>query len=240
MKSEEIKIISLNIEHGYMLDELRSYIESKKQEVSIFCFQEIDPDALLAFAEILQGDFSYRYVEKQTSTSGVFYRNAIFVRNSFTISDVSYPLEGVADSGLAITCTATDENGHDITITNVHGVPRPGHKLDTAGRIEQSDAIIKSVDYVSNLNVVVGDFNLLPEADSIKVFKNSGYSNLIDDFKIPTTRNELSWRKHPESKQLFADYAFIKNTAGIEYDFVVEDITVSDHLPLVLTVMKRS
>ena len=53
-------------------------------------------------------------------------------------------------------------------------------------------------------------------------------------FKSPTTRNEIAWQRYPENKQLYADYAFVQQSSGVGYDFAVESIDVSDHLPLVL------
>ena len=48
--------------------------------------------------------------------------------------------------------------------------------------------------------IIGGDFNLNPDTESIKMFEEAGYKNLIKDFKIENTRNEISWREFKEIK----------------------------------------
>lgn len=82
--------------------------------------------------------------------------------------------------------------------------------------------------------IIAGDFNLLPETASVRMFAERGLRDLIAEFDIPTTRNDIVWDKFPaDMKQLHADYAFVYGD-DVEYDFCVEDVRVSDHLPLVV------
>ena len=64
------------------------------------------------------------------------------------------------------------------------------------------------------------------------MFEDNGYKNLIKEFKIPTTRNEISWAKY-ENKQLFADFVFVSPDVKIT-NFSVPNNEISDHLPLIL------
>lgn len=119
----------------------------------------------------------------------------------------------------------------------MHGVPRPGHKLDTDGRLRQTEQIITWLkSYEGLLTVVCGDFNLLPRAESIKRFAAAGYRNLIVDYAIPTTRNRLIWEQYPDNKQLFADYTFTSSDVKVT-GFTVPSIEVSDHLPMIIDIV---
>jgi endonuclease/exonuclease/phosphatase family metal-dependent hydrolase len=89
--------------------------------------------------------------------------------------------------------------------------------------------------------MVMGDFNLLPETESVRKIERAGYRNLISEFAITTTRGSLVKKMHPEygvgpfGFQEYADYAFV--TPGIRVgSFEVPDVPVSDHLPLILTI----
>jgi endonuclease/exonuclease/phosphatase family metal-dependent hydrolase len=114
------------------------------------------------------------------------------------------------------------------------GQPKPGTKLDTKEREEASKRIIDFMKEKSGEKIIGGDFNLLPNTQSILAFENSGYKNLIKEFNIKTTRNNNAW-KHYEDKQLFADYVFVSKNLKIKKFEVIEN-EISDHLPLILTI----
>ena len=118
---------------------------------------------------------------------------------------------------------------------NVHGQPQPGHKLDTPERIAQSKGLLRYAAHDDIPTVFMGDFNLLPEAHSVKLFTSTGYRDLISDYAIATTRNQHAWQRYPDNQQLRADYAFTRLNNLFDYDFSVDDVPVSDHLPLALT-----
>ena len=140
-------------------------------------------------------------------------------------------LDGVEGVGLAF-WASLDFKGRKILLVNVHGESRPGNKLDTEARIFQSQEIIDFLEEKEGLKIVGGDFNLFPETQSVKLFAQNGYRNLINDFKIDTTRNELAWKLYPD-KQLWADYTFVSAEVGVK-SFTVPKNTVSDHLPMIL------
>jgi endonuclease/exonuclease/phosphatase family metal-dependent hydrolase len=71
----------------------------------------------------------------------------------------------------------------------------------------------------------------MPETESIKMLDNLG-TNLIKEFKINNTRNEISWKKY-HNRQSFADYIFVSPDIRVN-KFEVPYNLVSDHLPLVL------
>ncbi len=130
-------------------------------------------------------------------------------------------------------------NGRILTVCNFYGAPYPGTKLDTPERLLQSR---KALDFLSEQEgekIVVGDFNLLPQTKSITMFEEAGFRNLIKDFSIKTTRGSLNKKMNPQYAntpqgfQEFADYAFVSSGISVS-DFKVPDISISDHLPLVL------
>lgn len=126
----------------------------------------------------------------------------------------------------------TDEGS--LITTNIHGVSRPGDKLDSPGRIKLSEEII---DYLKDKKdipqIICGDFNLLPFTKSAVIFEDAGYQNLIKEHRISTTRNELAWDRFLGNKQLFADYTFVSDKVEVK-DFKVPNISISDHLPMIL------
>ena len=75
-----------------------------------------------------------------------------------------------------------------------------------------------------------GDFNLLPDTESIKILESSGLRSLIKEYNITSTRT--SFYTKPAK---YADYILV--TPGIEVkDFKVLTDEVSDHSPLFLEI----
>lgn len=114
------------------------------------------------------------------------------------------------------------------SVLNFHGLWNGGGKGDAEDRLIQSDRIIQFTQTLSDPYVMCGDFNLLPNTESIKKLENSGLRNLIKEYGITSTRTNFYTK--PEK---FADYALISK--GIEVkDFKVLPDEVSDHSPLYL------
>lgn len=227
-----LQILSLNLEHGLLLDDLLRYIRDKSQDVSVFCFQE-SYEIRDVLEETLRGTFSGYHVSKPT-TDEVF-RVSTYVRKEITVEAKDALFETDPDMGVALRCTMRMADGTRFAVTNVYGVPQPGHKLDTPERLLLTRELIAQGRESDSPRVLIGDFNLLPEAQSIREFVGQGYRDLIDEFRIPTTRNERAWKRYPDNPQLFADYAFVRGES-MAYDLAVDDVTVSDHLPLRLEV----
>ncbi len=128
-----------------------------------------------------------------------------------------------------------EKNGTPYTLAHLHGIASPGTKRDTPERITQSQKIIDFLAGETGAKILGGDFNLLPDTESIRMIENIGMRNLITDFTIKTTRNQLSYGQYPEAeRQYFADFAFVSSAIRVT-DFHVPQIEISDHLPLVLT-----
>lgn len=126
-----------------------------------------------------------------------------------------------------------------LTIITLHGNSQPADKRDSPKRLEQSQKILNFLAPRDGEKIVIGDFNLYPDTESIRLFEKAGFRNLITEHGITSTRGSHMHVLFPEYEngpygfQEFADYAF--TSPGINVDaFTVPDAPVSDHLPMIL------
>lgn len=119
-------------------------------------------------------------------------------------------------------------NGKQLQIINVHGIWNKD-KIGDERTVKQSEVILS---YVRNdiPCIVTGDFNLLPDTDSIKIL-NKKMTNLIEKYNIQSTRPTFD--DGLDKGDLVCDYIFVNDKVKIN-NFKVLDSDVSDHLPLVL------
>jgi hypothetical protein len=134
-------------------------------------------------------------------------------------------------------------SGYEIAVVNVHGISEPGDKRDCEVRLEQSRRVLSLVANANSEIVIVGDFNLFPDTESIQMIEKAGYRNLVLEYGITTTRGtnmHKLWPQYEHGKygfQEFADYVFV--SPGIRVaDFAVPDLPISDHLPLILDISR--
>jgi endonuclease/exonuclease/phosphatase family metal-dependent hydrolase len=127
-----------------------------------------------------------------------------------------------------------DTSGGPLLVANYHGIARPGDKLDTAERLAQSHELRRVLAEHPGPVILIGDFNLLPDTESIHLLEH-GYRNLVIERAIPTTRSRLNPYYGTAEEQPHADYAFISPGLTV-VDLQVPDVEVSDHLPLLLEV----
>jgi hypothetical protein len=119
-----------------------------------------------------------------------------------------------------------------LLVANYHGIAQPGSKLDSDERLEQSRSIRRLLDAHDGPVVLVGDFNLLPETESVKIL-GRGFRNLVLERAIPSTRSRLNPYYGTPQEQPHADYAFVSPSLQVAA-FCVPEVQVSDHLPLIL------
>jgi hypothetical protein len=122
--------------------------------------------------------------------------------------------------------------GGTLMVANYHGIARPGSKLDSDERLEQSRAIRRVLDAQDGPLVLVGDFNLLPDTESVRLL-GEGRRNLVLDRAIPTTRSRLNPYYGTPQEQPHANYAILSPELEV-VDFQVPDVEISDHLPMLL------
>lgn len=122
-----------------------------------------------------------------------------------------------------------------LNCLNYHGVwyPAPegvSSKRDTKDRIDISKKIHALMRDLDGDVVLVGDFNLEPDTESIKLI-GSGMKDLIKEYRIKTTRSQL----YDKPEYPWADYAFVSNGLKVR-SFEVPKVNHSDHLPLILEI----
>lgn len=116
------------------------------------------------------------------------------------------------------------------TVINFHGLWNGNGKGDSEDRLKQSDKIVEFLKSIKNPIVFCGDFNLLPDTQSIKKFENLGMRNLIKEFKVTSTRTSFYDKDIP-----YADYTFISNNVDLrEFKMLPEE--VSDHKAMFINI----
>lgn len=137
-------------------------------------------------------------------------------------------------SNLPVTLQSIDFviSNEQFTVCNFHGNAFPGTKLDTKLRLEQSKKISDFLKTKQGAKILVGDFNLLPQTQSIKMLEDN-MRNLIKEFNIQRTRSKHSPFYGKSGFQKFADYTFVSNEVKVK-SFEVPKVEISDHLPMIL------
>ena len=239
-----MKIIFFNIWHGKVFDKLSEYLLEEAKTTDVFCLTEVDPQLNDRLKQLFNNynSFYTKLIETQYLNGGV-EGQSIFVNKSLSAERYSSHLVfdlKKDDVGALESIVVTNTLGKKVNIGSLHGMAKPGHKLDTPERISQSQKTIDVFRAKSPPTIIGGDFNLLPETKSVALFEEAGYNNLIKDFDIKTTRNRLSWDQFagdPKNfgKQYYADYIFTSKDIEV-LSFNVPNVEVSDHLPLVVNI----
>jgi endonuclease/exonuclease/phosphatase family metal-dependent hydrolase len=225
-----MKIVFLNAWNGKLEREILEF--TARTDADVYCFQEAREPLQTRLDLVLPGyqkSATKKYFDKDAN-----FDQATYVRGGIAVNSVQTVFDGDRHSGLCL-CVEADVNGRTIQIGNFHGLPQPGGKLDNPDRLGQSRGLIEFFSRRPGIKVIGGDFNLRPDTESVRMFGRNGYRNLIDEYRVKTTRNRLSWNAHPGSMQYFADYVFVGGGAEIR-GFSVPELEISDHLPMIVEV----
>jgi endonuclease/exonuclease/phosphatase family metal-dependent hydrolase len=229
-----MRAIFLNIWQGQVWDKLQDFIESETSKTDIFSFVEVDPRVYKKLKEILPGYESvYGKFTKIKYLDGVYEGRAIFYKKGIKLlNDRAVKIYEPSDTeGGGLHFAELEVDGKRLFVGVVHGISKPGDKLDSKERLKQSEIIIDTFKGKSPV-IIGGDFNLFPKTKSVQMFEEAGYRNLIKDFNIKNTRNKISWKMY-DNIQHFADYCFVSKDVRA-LGFAVPNIEVSDHEPLIL------
>lgn len=225
-----MRIEFLNVWSGKTDKALAEYLGNKALITDVFCFQEADKEFPRIAKMSIRG-FNKFEATKFVSEHDIFSQ-ATFVRKGLR-TEVNWPvLESVSNVGLGLVTEIRTSWGV-YTIVNFHGVSRPGNKLDTEKRLEQSRELIDTFKRATKV-IIGGDFNLEKDTESVNMFTQAGFENLNNKFDIRNTRNEKIWEKYPDTKQYYSDWIFTRGVKveGLEVPYNL----VSDHLPMILRI----
>lgn len=239
-----MKLISLNIWGGHVHEPLLDFIRTHK-DVDIFCLQEvyhnakekISTDDLPVSLNILSELQALLPSHKPffRPVVGGIYGIAMFVKEGIEILEEgqmaihhnpTYIGRGPTHSR-NLQWTKCQMGEKNYTIINVHGLWNGRGKSDAPERIVQSHNIKAFLDQAPNPKILCGDLNLRPDTESLKIV-GTGMKNLIEQFKIQSTRTNLY-----KKEERFADYVFTSPEIKVNHFEVMKD-EVSDHSPLLL------
>ena len=238
-----MRVLFLNLWHGKLQETLWMFLDKQKNG-DVFCFQETDrfnekdifPDWLRKYPKIT--------ATKQAGEKSSFSLTT-FVHPRFRVLATEELLQDNEEGGLALATQIEIAQGKKSWVVNVHGTARArvdgmwlenDAKQDFPARLNQSQAIIDFANNQIDPAIVGGDFNVLPDTQTIEMFRKVGYRDLVREFHIETTRNHYAWDCYPDGPMYFySDYVLIHPKIAVK-GFEVQSVEVSDHLPLFLEI----
>jgi hypothetical protein len=234
-----LRAIFLNSWFGKVGKPFLDFIKEQSSKTDIFCFMEFTPEITKKVSKILPEHRGFMEKGMFLESFSVIDCQVIFVKKSFEVvssGSINLYENTPEDIGFA-SYIILKKSVSTINLLNVHGKVIPGDKNDTSIRLKQSEIIIDFMKDKEGPKIIGGDFNLIPDTKSVAMFEEAGYRNLIKDFNIKNTRNEISWKQFQDKpgyiKQHFADYVFVSRDVKVN-KFDVPYIEISDHLPLIL------
>jgi endonuclease/exonuclease/phosphatase family metal-dependent hydrolase len=254
-----MKILTLNTWGGRAgKEKLLNFLKEQSTNVDIFCLQEIwaapyshlegvnagglelkNADTMVYgkqdIANLLT-DYDYFFHPHHGDHYGLMMlvKQGIDVLGSgdmFVHKDRGHIPEGdVGNHARNIQYVTFSKDDVKTTVINFHGLWNGKGKTDSPDRIEQSKKIVEFTQNLEGNIVLCGDFNLLPDTESITILEQAGLRNLVKESGITSTRT--SYYTKPEK---YADYMFVSKGVTVK-DFRVLPDEVSDHSPLLLVI----
>ena len=254
-----MRLITLNIWGGKLLEPLLEFVKTHAKDTDIFCFQEMSSfasdvppvysiyrtDTMTDFTNALPEFRAYfdpfqeinRSNEPNMDQGKFSLGNAIFIRSDIKVNHNGHIFIHKHKNAWTGDPEPLPRNlqhihisngNQDYTIANFHGLRIKDYgKGDHPGRLEQSKNIIEFLETVSGKKVLVGDMNLNPDTESMKILEQ-GMINLIKEHGITSTRSRFY-----EKPGKFADYILVSLDVRVKKFTFMRD-EVSDHLPLLL------
>lgn len=246
-----MKIVFLNTWGGQAGDCLIDFFKEKKDEVDFFALQEVFDGGYNQEVEIVENVANKRYSMLTDLKSvlrgyrtyfrpnlGDWYGLASFIKDEYEVLEEKFilvhgelgyiPKDDLGFHSRIIQDCVLRMNGKKVHVINFHGLWNGQGKGDSEDRIEQSGKIIEYLKGLSGEIILGGDFNLLPDTESMQVFESFGLRNLVKEFGITSTRT-ARYKKD----ERFADYVLVSSGVKVN-DFLVMPDDVSDHSPLML------
>ena len=244
-----MKLITLNTWAGRLKEPFDAFLRAHMKDTDIFCFQEIfnkydegetddytnndegNTNLLHEIDDILT-DFDAHFCPVADNVYGIamFLKKGIEVINSgevFLYKNENYDItDEVNDHSRKMQWIHIKDGRKDLLVMNVHGHWDPSGRNDTPNRIEQSKIINTFIQSSASIpKILVGDLNLNPDTESIKLIETY-FINMVKEHGIETTRTEFY-----TGPDRHADYVFISPEILLTEFKVLPDV-VSDHTPL--------
>lgn len=251
-----MKLITLNAWGGRAADALLPFLAEKGKDVDVFCLQEMfdcSQDAIEArhpgqnlrgdlFARVREalpdhmGCFAYFDDDPVRMSLAMFVRHGIRVRTlaDFIVHRPDVPQENgrIVRSARKLQYAVLDVGGRDVTVAHYHGLWVNGPKTDTPERMRQGERVRAFLDRIVGPKILCGDFNLLPENESLAVI-DRGMRNLVKETGVTSTRTPLYRHYENPAEPNFADYVIASPDVDVKSFAVLPD-QVSDHAALML------
>lgn len=254
-----MKIISLNTWGGRAGKEgLLTFFKEHKGDTDVFCLQEIwsapyshlqghkaggkeidhseiMTQGLQEISELLS-DFVPYFRPHQGDHYGLLMlvKKNIEVKvegEVFVYKHKGYVPEGdVGNHARNIQFITIEFNNSPLTVINFHGLWNGQGKGDSEDRLNQSKKIKEFIEDQKGGVIMCGDFNLLPNTQSIKILEDISLKNLIKEKGITSTRTSYYTKS-----EKFADYTFVSKDIEVK-DFKILPDEVSDHSPMMLKI----
>ncbi|HLD80303.1 MAG TPA: endonuclease/exonuclease/phosphatase family protein [Candidatus Nanoarchaeia archaeon] len=254
-----MRLITLNTWSGRALYPLMDFFRRYKYQADIFCLQEVrnssqevaelrHPDEHLygpLFNKIssqlsgFEGSFAYFPEDPDKMSLASFWHRDLPLK---TVDDfVVYTPEKPQETGSTVFSARKLQylmvnlgglSKKDLLIVNYHGLWNGGAKTDTPERITQSEKIKEFMNLYDGPKILCGDFNLLPETESMRILEE-GMRNLVTEYGIQSTRTPLYRHYGQKDHSNFADYVFISPGIVVKEFKILPDIA-SDHAGLYL------
>lgn len=254
-----MKIITLNTWGGRAGNEkLLTFFKQYKDTADVFCLQEIwsgpyrhlegdnaggkaiDHSNILVYglqeiSQILTEHTAYfrpHHLEN--------YGLLMFVRKSLSVLEEGerfvhkhkefVPIGDVGHHARNVQYVKIQRDEKELAILNFHGLWNGRGKTDSEDRLVQSKNIVQLLQDLRSQVVFCGDFNLLPNTESLKTIERFGLKNLIKEYNVQSTRTSFYAK---EDK--FADYILVSSETKI-VNFKVLSEEVSDHTALMVEI----
>jgi endonuclease/exonuclease/phosphatase family metal-dependent hydrolase len=241
-----MKLISLNAWGGRLRPQIAEFLQTH-HDTDIFLLQEVFHEAtsITKYDEDENEDFFNDIQRLLPDHVGIFapvqsgeWGLAAFVSSSSRIekSDnvfVHRTIDAMVGTdaktlGRSVQCLSIESDGGRYSLMNFHGLWTGINKQDNDERIQQSKKIVELLERTEGKKILAGDFNLLPENESVRMIEDAGMKNLIKEFDIQSTRT--SFYTKPEK---FADFTFVTPDIQV-HDFKILPEEVSDHAAMYL------
>ena len=240
-----MKIISLNTWAGVVLEPLLNFFK-QNNDIDIFCLQEIyykaegkterhpTLDMKLDLFDRVENVLKDTHVGYFRPAHKDYYGQAIFIKKGISVEEEGdiFIYENTSPKGRGghsrnLQYIRLRVNGKAVLVCNLHGLWNGMGKTDTEDRLEQGKRIRDFLAQRTEYKIVVGDFNLNPDTESLSLAA-TGLKNLVKEFGITSTRTSFY-----DKAEKFADYALVSPEIDIK-EFKVLPDEVSDHSPLYL------